>query len=373
MHEQIYINDIIIHWSKYQELIPLISKMKSIEVFNDFEFKDSNCSIPLWDKIVSNLTLIRFNKSKIFCFKDYKVNEINSELVEFRRIKRIILEDYTNSLQKLEQIKMASISVDEISIKDNLSKLELLTNPIYYKYRIKKLSYQFSCNHDITDQTFTNIKEIYPNYIHFYDNNRGSLPYFCFIRIISNLPEKIKVLIGRHNQYNKTSLTFSNTFVRIYQNDDEGLLIYSKLLTLYFEDSCINNRFNFNQDSQISNWNNFYIIKAIKISAIILDNFKKINDPKEILEVEKCFPPKSPSSLHTYEIVVPLKNLINVDLPWEIKNKSSKELLDIIPKLSHSKLFKCHIQLNEDFKYLNEWNLIFPEHCQYLISINKIQ
>ena len=143
---------------------------------------------------------------------------------------------------------MASVSVDEISIKDNLSnKLELLTNPIYYKYRIKKMSYQFSCNHDITDQTFTNIKEINHSYIHFYDNNRDSMPYFCFIRIISNLPEKIKVLIGRHNQYNKTSLTFSNMFVRIYQSDaDEGLLIYSEILTLYFEDSCINNCFNFN-------------------------------------------------------------------------------------------------------------------------------
>ena len=189
MYEQINIEDILVQESEYKMLVPLISKMKSIEVVHDLDqFKDSNRNISFLDKIVSSLSFIKDLKSKLFYFKDDKGDEINYELVEFNRIKWIYFDEYKYSLKRLELVRKLSLTVDELSFwESSPNDLELLTNPIYYKNGIKSLSYQFYSKHIITDQSFINIIEINPKFIHFYDRHLISLPYFNFIQILSNL------------------------------------------------------------------------------------------------------------------------------------------------------------------------------------------
>ena len=94
-------------------------------------------------------------------------------------LSRILIElNLLNLLIKLSSFKFLKnlsknlVRVEELGILgDSPEELELLTNPEYYRYGIRSLKYLFESEHEITDQTFLNIKEIHPKNVMFYDKN----------------------------------------------------------------------------------------------------------------------------------------------------------------------------------------------------------
>ena len=151
-------------------------------------------------------------------------------------------------------------------------------------------------------------------------------------------------------------------------------MIYWESLTLFFEDILIFDSISFVNNSKNSQDKSLYVIQANKVLRAVFENFRKVIDPNEIQEIEKCFPSKLRDSSYAYEIVVPLQNLVSVELSWNIKNQTEDtiELHNFISKLSHSMSFKCHIKLDEDLNYLQGLEQIFPDHWQYFISVNRI-
>ena len=105
-------------------------------------------------------------------WKVYENEKACNLIKNFSRAKSIEFMGKTKQLQILKNLSKNLVRVEELGILgDSPEEFELLTNPEYYKYGIKYLKYLFKSEHEITDQTFLNIKEIHPKNLMFYDKN----------------------------------------------------------------------------------------------------------------------------------------------------------------------------------------------------------
>ena len=91
--------------------------------------------------------------------------QLNSTLYSFTKINNFSFRTslFESSIAKLEDIKNLNLSFNYLCIKgQSEDEIEKLTNPHYFKNRVKNINYKFEEDHNLSDLFFSNIKDEYP-------------------------------------------------------------------------------------------------------------------------------------------------------------------------------------------------------------------
>ena len=190
---------------------------------------------------------------------------------------------------------------------------------------------------------------------------------FDYIRILSILPDKMKIWFEPCEYNGSMTLWFSDTIVKIIQNSWETPLLIRcssfSIFTYYFKifkKICV-------CDSDIKlNDSTQKFLHLKDVDRIEFENFTKIADPEEIKKFEDSYKLNPSNIKQKIEIIVPLENLTFVSLNEGINYLERMSLYskDFIASLNHSLVFKWNINLNKDWKLIEKWVHIFPMHCE---------
>ena len=194
---------------------------------------------------------------------------------------------------------------------------EIITNPILYQNGVGSLKFRSYTNTiNLPDKVISNIKEIKPKSVYF----EHKFLYQCklnFIDILTELPNQMKITFEKDKWPEPISLWFSNTVLKIFQNDRDDYTLFKwksfrfEIKQKYFEDikgvrHC---------KDIYSGW---LALCLDNYSQVEFEDFKKISDTEQAAEVDRCFPEYTPDSTSKWTVFIWAKDLIEAKLNCNI-------------------------------------------------------
>ena len=237
-------------------------------------------------------------------FKKFELNFDNINYSKFKLIK--------HSFPFCKMIKFG------IKLSD---KYEILTNPILYQNGVESLKFYWDCYFiNLSDKFISNIKEIKPKSVYiqheFYYRSKLN-----FIDTLAGLPDKMKIIFEKDKGLEPISLWFSNTVLKIFQNDRVDFALFewkSFKVTYWLKFESIERKRH--STDLYSDW---LALCLDKYGQVEFEDFKLISEKEQAEEVDKCFPPYIPDSKSKRTVLILTKDLIDAKLfswiiPWEV-------------------------------------------------------
>ena len=247
---------------------------------------------------------------------------------------------------------------------------EIITNPILYQNGVESLSFSSYKNTiNLSDKVISNINEIKPKSVYLYHRFifEGKLN---FIDILSGLTNIMKITFKQPEGNNPSSLWFSNTVLKIFQNDrDDFTVVKCKSFTIeidinYFEDIKEEYRWT----DQYSDW---FTLRLDKYSQVEFEDFNLISNKEQAAEAVHCFPPWIPDSVSECTVLILAKDLIDAKLNsciFSLKTnfEAVQWLFSRWSKLKSS-IFKMY--LPNESRYITDISNLPPQNIDLVVFI----
>ena len=245
----------------------------------------------------------------------------------------------------------------------------------FYQNGIKSLIFQHYKPINLSDKLISNIREIKPKSVYLINDflYRGKLN---FVDILSGLPSKMKITFKKSDSYDTISLWFSNTVLKIFQNDRDYCTLLEwksfkfEVYKKYLEDI----KGEYHCRDPHSDW-----------LALCLDNYNKvefedfslISNKEQADEVDHYFPPCIPDSFNEWTVFILAKDLIEANLDsWITPRKTNFGALQwLVSKWSKLKSFTFPLLLSSDSEYISKISNLSLQNIKLVadITTSKLQ
>ena len=189
---------------------------------------------------------------------------------------------------------------------------------------------------------------------------------------MSELPNKMKITFGKSYQDETISLWFSNTVLKIFQNDREGFTFFEwksfklEIDTEYFKEI----KGKYHRKGRFSDW---LALCLDNYNLVEFEDFSKISDKDKATEVDDCFPPCIPESDSIWTAFILAKDLIDADLNgWIISRKANSGAAQwLISRWSKLKSSIFRIFLLWNHRYIKNISKLPPQNIELVVLINQ--
>ena len=292
-----------------------INKLQSIESANRFSIEESSENT---QKVIDNVIICLYFKEddnyeeKITNFWDPEYFNFNNKINLLSLFKKFELSfdninysEFKHSFPFCKEITFVLKPTDDY---------EIITNPILYQNGVESLKFRhyFKNTFNLSAKIISNIKEIKPKsvYIHHEFLYEGQLN---FIDILSQLPTKMKITFVKDAGYIPISLWFSNTVLKIFQNDRDDFTLFEwksfkfKIGQKYFK--YIKGEHYYKDPN--SDW---LALDLDYYSQVEFEDFKLISNKEQAAEIDHCFPRWIPDFMGKWTVFILAKDLIEAKL-----------------------------------------------------------
>ena len=199
---------------------------------------------------------------------------------------------------------------------------EIITNPILYQNGVESLkfsSYKNTIN--LSAKFISNIKEIKPKSVYLQHEflYEGKLN---FIDILTELPNQMKITFMKDKGYKPMSLWFSNTVLKILQNDRDDFTLFEwksfkfEIEQKYFE--------YIKGEHYYANPNSDWLALSLDFyDKVEFEDFNLISNKEQAAEIDYFFPRWIPNFMGKWTVLLLAKDLIEAKLDcWVFFKKS---------------------------------------------------
>ena len=350
-----------------------INKLKLIESAKCKSPKESPEYIP---KVIDDVIIcFDFNEDdnyEILNFWDPEYFNVDNKINHLSLFKKIELNFDKINYSKFKLIKHSFPFCKMIDFRFKLSdKYEILTNPILYQNGVESLKFDWHNGFiNLSDKFISNINEIKPKSVYiqheFYYRSKLN-----FIDILTELPDKMKITFGT-DIGSKSTLWFSNTVLKIFQNDRVGFALFkwkSFKVRVWLEIENIKRKRH--STDPYSDW---FALCLDEYGQVEFDDFKLISEKEQAEEVDKCFPLYIPDSESKRTVLILAKDLIDAKLfSWIIPRKVDCRT-DNLLFLRSSKLISSifTILLPNDLRYITNISKLPPLNIELILFDEQI-
>ena len=350
-----------------------INKLQLIEsancVYSTETFKNTQ-------KVIENLIMcFEFTKNddidKITDFANSKYFHLDSKANLLKYFKTIELFFDEIDYSKLKQVKHSFPFCKEIKFKFSLSKeYEIITNPILYQNGVETLKFESHDRHfNLSDKFISNIKEIKPKSVYIEHMYSGGKPNF--IDILSEFPRKMKITFIKNKWPEPISLWFSNTVLKIFQDDRDGFTLFEwKSFKFDFRRRFFENTKG--EPCCADPHSNLFALSLDNYDKLEFEDFNKISNTKLVAKIDDCFPECIPDSKSEWTVFILAKDLIEAKLNGYISFSRRIQFGFVewlISNLLKLKSYILTISLPWDPKYITNIRKLPHQNMKLVVSI----
>ena len=331
-------------------LIKLVHKIKSSSAASSLYFgENKENTLKLIDKVIIKfkwwvdkqtdeiIELINQNSDKKYD---------NSGILQF--FKRFIFIFRKNDCSKVQLINNSFPFWENLSFDLNSTNdLESVTNPILYQNGIELLELHDTSNKiHFSDKFISNIWEINPKSVLIESKKFLYKKESNFIDVLLKLPSKMKITLSWRNLNSQISLIFSNTVLKISQNDGDNSSFFEWKSFLYeiHRDNIKNIKFEDHSSEPDLDWLKLRLRNNYKIE------FEELNPltEEQASKHDNCFPQHILDNENGWTVAVFVKNLKLFKLQGLINSLNDPDwnLDRLISKWSGLKYFFSWIRIS---------------------------
>ena len=248
--------------------------------------------------------------------------------------------------------------------------LEIVTNPMLYQNGIKSLKFISNCkNIHLSDNFISNIWEIKPKSVLIESGKFEYEKELNFIGVLQKLSSKmkIKLKIGYFERW--ISLIFSNTVLKISQNDGDNSTFFEWKSFLYeiSSDNIKDIKFEDHSSKPDLDWLTLKLRKNFKVE---FEDFSPI--PKDqASKYNSCFPQFIWDNESWWTVTVLVKDLNKFEIysSFEPINDPDETINRLVSKWSRLKYFYYELKFPKDFKCLDNIIRFFPQNWIFTVKI----
>ena len=276
---------------------------------------------------------------------------------------------YSQTLSILEDIGNIGMKIHFVHISaSNKEELEDLTNPKYFHKGLSILRITLDDTIMLTNTFFDNINWIGLKTIifEFDDEVTGS---FDIIRILKNVPQRIKLNFRHEFTFDSCSLWFKNVPIKIIQsNCEDPLFVKWNAFKCYVEIDQLSKNFWFSWVDLETSKDTSETFIHLKFSKEYKFDCCKLIDESEIMKTYKIKFPNH-HSMSECELIIPMKCLYSVYYRSKsiLSLISHEDKLEFMKEISKAQKIQCKIGYCSGLQYLSECASLFPQSCRYSI------